>query len=102
MATTMEEAYAVAKQLPREEQQRLAEKLNGDLASEVNGDALSAPNETAPELGDENAASKPQRKMPEWMRHALEAAEEIEKRGLHLPTDLSDQHDHYLYGTPKR
>lgn len=32
----------------------------------------------------------------------LRIAEEAEAIGGDLPTDLAEQHDHYLYGTPKR
>ena len=32
----------------------------------------------------------------------LRLAEECERRPSDLPTDLSINHDHYLYGTPKQ
>ena len=32
----------------------------------------------------------------------LELARKAEEQNADLPTDLAAQHDHYLYGTPKR
>ncbi len=36
---------------------------------------------------------------PLWLEKALELSKKMPKG---LPRDLAEQHDHYLYGTPKR
>jgi len=48
---------------------------------------LDAPDETTPSDG------------ADWYEKALDIAERMPRN---LPTDLAEQHDHYLYGTPKR
>ncbi len=54
-----------------------------------------------PALQAEAPTSDPSRK-PVWER-ILERTAEIPDEEWHkLPTDLAAQHDHYLYGTPKR
>ena len=49
------------------------------------------------ELEDEGNAQP--REEPEWLRTAREIAKQMPQN---LPEDLAEQHDHYLYGTPKR
>ena len=36
---------------------------------------------------------------PNWLRTAREVARQMPHN---LPEDLAEQHDHYLYGTPKK
>jgi Arc/MetJ-type ribon-helix-helix transcriptional regulator len=53
----------------------------------------------------EPAASQPeatQAQKPIWERILERAAAIPDTECDKLPTDLAEQHDHYLYGTPKR
>jgi len=46
---------------------------------------------------DEEVTEADLEAMPQALRRILERA-----RAMDLPSDLAAQHDHYLYGTPKR
>jgi hypothetical protein len=77
------------KALSPEQMRQLRQQLDSELASA----------ETSQPAASQAAA--PAQK-PVWERilerSAAIPAEELDK----LPTDLAEQHDHYLYGTPKR
>ena len=48
-----------------------------------------------------NEAAAPSQRPAIW-DHLLELAREVEAEPCDLPEDLARNHDHYLYGTPKR
>src|SRR5205807_10397626 len=51
---------------------------------------------------DANQLGTGQEHKPIW-EEILESTADIPEEEWHkLPTDLAEQHDHYLYGTPKR
>ncbi len=58
-----------------------------------------APDMTKPPAGDEDAAPAPK---PIWEVFREIAASVPPETWDALPSDLSEQHDHYIYGTPKR
>ena len=52
--------------------------------------------------GATGASLEPGSEKPIWER-ILERAERIpDEEVANLPADLTEQHDHYIYGTPKR
>ena len=56
--------------------------------------------QTPPPAGSQDATA-PKRK-PVWERILERTAAIPDQEWDKLPTDLAEQHDHYLYGTPKR
>jgi Arc/MetJ-type ribon-helix-helix transcriptional regulator len=48
------------------------------------------------------AASSSQQQKPIWEEIVEMTADVPDEEWDKLPTDLAEQHDHYLYGTPKR
>ena len=57
--------------------------------------------EAGPENDGASEQTAPAHK-PIWEEIAEISARVPEEAWDDLPTDLSDQHDHYIYGTPKR
>jgi Arc/MetJ-type ribon-helix-helix transcriptional regulator len=49
-----------------------------------------------------NPADANQHRKPIWERILERSAAIPDEEWDKLPTDLAEQHDHYLYGTPKR
>jgi hypothetical protein len=79
------------KALTPEQMRQLREELDSELAHVV-------PPPEPPAAKD--AASPPARK-PVWERIQERTAAIPDEEWDKLPTDLAEQHDHYLYGTPK-
>lgn len=73
-----------------------------DLVAEIVREYLRRPDvrEAAPgPLAGQGAAEE---RKPIWERIQDLMADVPEEEWDRLPTDLSEQHDHYIYGTPKR
>ena len=60
-----------------------------------------APAAAAPQCAANQQVAAPARK-PIWERIQDMTADVPDEEWDKLPTDLAEQHDHYLYGTPKR
>jgi hypothetical protein len=69
------------------------------LCRELESKMATAPAGARPAASEEAAA--PARK-PIWERILERSAAIPDEEWDKLPTDLAEQHDHYLYGTPKR
>lgn len=82
---TLDEIYAEMKDFPPEERLRLAAKILNDLTAEY---------ATGFKPGKSDQITI-------W-QDLLELSKRIEEVGVDLPEDFAEQHDHYLYGTPKR
>jgi hypothetical protein len=82
---TVDEIYAEVRDIPPEERLKLAAKILNDLTAE----------HTTGLKSDESD------RITIW-QDLLELSKHVEESGVNLPEDLAEQHDHYLYGTPKR
>ena len=80
------------KALTPEQMRQLREELDSELAH------VALPPETP---AAKDAAAPPARKSV-WERIQERTAAIPDEEWDKLPTDLAEQHDHYLYGTPKR
>lgn len=104
-AKAMEEILQLALELPREEQELLMQRLRAQLDS--NADGAGAAAEEKEDQRREEAAIGPDTqprkgKMPEWAAYLIEMGKQLEAKGVRFPSDFAEEHDHYIYGTPKR
>jgi hypothetical protein len=76
--------------LSPEQRQRLFRELESKMAAPSSPDATAAAESTIPA------------RKPVWERILERTADISDKEWDKLPTDLAEQHDHYLYGTKKR
>lgn len=82
---TLEEIYSEVRGIPPKERLKLAARILNDLTVQYS---------------TEGKAVAPDGR-PIW-QDLLELSERAGQSGVDLPEDLAEQHDHYLYGTPKR
>jgi hypothetical protein len=80
------------KALSHEQMRQLRDELDSELAH-------AAPETPSPQPAASDAASA---RKPVWERILERTAAIPDAEWDKLPTDLAEQHDHYLYGTPKR
>ncbi len=81
-----------------------AEVDRGRFASvdEVVAEAVRTYFRQTPAIDQPNEAPAPSEHKPIWERIQEITADVPKEAWDALPTDLSAQHDHYIYGTPKR
>ena len=79
MSTTLEEVLREAQKLPPDEQRKLAQRLLEESKKTV------VPSEKSV-----------------WQKISEHAADVPDEVWEQIPTDGAEQHDHYLYGSPKR
>jgi Arc/MetJ-type ribon-helix-helix transcriptional regulator len=85
-----------------------AEVVSGHFASEDDliaaavRDYLQRRQKPAPSQPAASELPTPPARRPVWERILERTAAIPDEEWDKLPTDLAEQHDHYLYGTPKR
>jgi hypothetical protein len=79
------------KALPPEQMRQLRDELDGQIAASATA--------RTPDLKQPSAR---QERKPIWEVFQEISAAVPDEVWDALPTDLSEQHDHYIYGTPKR
>jgi hypothetical protein len=91
--------------LPPEQMRQLRDELDRKLSAlpaagaDPDTDPLWQERPTPPAVSHANAALTDK---PIWERILERSAAIPDEEFDKLPTDLAEQHDHYLYGTPKR